>query len=419
LLRAPTVHKIIQVLLFLLIVSIPLMIRRRDVVSAGADFQNMTKLAVWMACFGLSLYFIRNWGHRLLSAEKIYSLMLLLLMTLSATYAPNFAYTLGCSISLAGTLFIFIMARDAIGERSLYVTTYAALSTLIVVSLIVYFVLPDFGRLFAWENGRYVRTTRMSGIAGAPNSIGFISAFALIVFGTWWLYGERPRSKWPYILALLHVVALILSESRTSTAAMLVAFTAVFFTKVTHLRAAFLLLIGAGAALILVVVDPVLILSALSRSGDAEEITTGTGRLYIWQSVLDLIMQRPLQGWGFASSVFILPDFSTEIGHTAPHAHNAFLQIWFSVGILGPVFYVLLMLSFFINCVRSRDRLKITLFIFLFLTGLTESSFFSGAPSVSAVPLGFMLALDYKFRDRKVFNKKLFPLALHSKPKRM
>jgi O-antigen ligase len=66
-----------------------------------------------------------------------------------------------------------------------------------------------------------------------------------------------------------------------------------------------------------------------------------TGRTKIWKLVFGLIMQRPVQGWGWLS--YWVPGVKPYAGlvvlDKVPYyqAHNAYLDVWLQVGILGVI----------------------------------------------------------------------------------
>jgi hypothetical protein len=357
-----TVQKLTQALVFLVTFIFPLMLRKRDVATGSLDAQNFLKFGVWAVCFAFAMWFIRRWGYRLLSIETASFFLLLVLMTLSATYAPSPVYTIGSVLSIVSTLVIFLMAGDLIGERKVLVTFFSA--------------------------------------------VVILSFFSIIM-------DPPPLSRWAYLGLAIVVLTLIMSNSRTSIAAAGLAIAIVHFSRLTYLNLIMVLVGGCAVMFFVAVIDPQKLFSLLSRTGDASEITTGTGRSHIWHAVIDLIQQRPLTGWGYASSNYILPAFSEDIGHPAPHAHNAFLQIMFSNGVIGLLLYVIFMVMMLVFCLISRDRMKLCMFLFILFTSLTESSFFAPAPTVAVLPLAVLLSMHYRHRVpwkpewHKPFAKKL------------
>src|SRR5690606_16529944 len=96
----------------------------------------------------------------------------------------------------------------------------------------------------------------------------------------------------------------------------------------------------AGVAVVLVLGQRLLPL--VGKSSDL------TGRLGIWEKVIDLAGQRPVAGWGWVSywTPWAEPFRDLEIrnGVVQLHAHNAWLDIWLQLGILGLVVFGALVL---------------------------------------------------------------------------
>jgi O-antigen ligase len=129
------------------------------------------------------------------------------------------------------------------------------------------------------------------------------------------------------------------------------------------------------------------ILIGLSRSGRADELATGTSRTLIWQVVSMLAWQKPLLGWGYGSTVFLLPQYEHYMGHAAPHAHNIVLQLWITTGFVGVGLFLLAASTRFILALARGERTIVALLLFVILNGLTESSAFGGIANITSIAL--------------------------------
>jgi O-antigen ligase len=116
----------------------------------------------------------------------------------------------------------------------------------------------------------------------------------------------------------------------------------------------------------------------LDRSPDA------TGRFSIWEKVWGLITEKPIEGWGWIG--YWIPGVEpfeglVEInGVPMYQAHNAYLDIWMQLGILGLVLLLWLMIAVFARlwavAVRHTNPLYLyPLFVFLVIASqsLSES----------------------------------------------
>jgi len=85
------------------------------------------------------------------------------------------------------------------------------------------------------------------------------------------------------------------------------------------------------------------LLALVGRSDDL------TGRLDIWSAVVELAQQRPWFGWGWVSywAPWVEPfdDLVVIRGVTYLQAHNAWLDVWLQLGIVGLVLVSVLVLA--------------------------------------------------------------------------
>ena len=116
----------------------------------------------------------------------------------------------------------------------------------------------------------------------------------------------------------------------------------------------------------------------LGKSPDA------SGRFYIWDKVLTLIEDKPILGWGWTG--YWIPGVEPWDGlvviNSVPmyQAHNAYLDVWLQLGLVGLGLFLLLIGQGFIRAwrvaVRHTSPLYLyPLFILLAVLGqsLTES----------------------------------------------
>jgi O-antigen ligase len=119
-------------------------------------------------------------------------------------------------------------------------------------------------------------------------------------------------------------------------------------------------------------------LGMLSKSGDASELTSATGRTEIWGKAIELISKEPLFGYGAATSKFLLKDFSM-------HTHNLVLNVAFSTGIIGGFVALCMCLGRFFRLFVERHPIADALVVFILVNGLFENVIFSilcGLPTI-------------------------------------
>jgi exopolysaccharide production protein ExoQ len=358
------------------------------------DFQILFKLGVWAVTFGICLLFIRRWGHYLLRFDNIALTLLLFLMTVSCFYAPSVPYALGSVFSVISTFALLFCAAGILPARQIICSILTTLTIVSAISIALYFIHPDFARMKEWVGNTYMPGVRLSGITGTANTMGFLSAFSLLLCTS--IAQNLPRKYWVIlgVSIAISLMALFMSNSRTSMVGLLVSLAVYFILSPSKLRLGLAFFTVAALTFIALFIDWENLYSLISRSGDAREITSGTGRVYIWKTAIDLTADKILTGWGYASSVRVLPDLATEIGFMPPHTHNMFLQVAFATGIGGLFLFAAALLTKTYFALKRMDRLQLTGILFMIITGLTEASAFQGVATTSTLALATILILQ-------------------------
>jgi O-antigen ligase len=237
---------------------------------------------------------------------------------------------------------------------------------------------------FFWTQGNLFSDDRIQGIVGNSNMLAYMAMLAVVVFAI-----ERAANTTSRLITIFSFSAalpmLILSRSASIGFAMAaVAAAAVVSIAVEgkerdvrhrYYRVAWLI-IGTGALLVLTY--RATIFTLLGKSPDM------TGRTKIWKIVLDLIDERPLQGWGWTSYwvPWVEPYQGLVVINNVPYfqAHNAFLDVWLQLGAIGLGLFVLLVGITFVRvwrlAVRHTNPLylwPILVFVGIITQNLTES----------------------------------------------
>lgn len=318
---------------------------------------------------------LRNWGHRALYWVHPGLAALLALMLVSSIWSFYPAVTLLAVLAQLMTTLggIFLIAN--FDWRELLRIFSNSLRVLLASSLLLEVfagltgpVAPFFKNFdgdvppspaFYWSQGNLFDGGRIQGVVGNANLLAFIGLLALITFVIEAKTSERNR---PLLIgfAILAAGALILADSAGMTVA-LVAVVAIWaLVRMGQRRplekrsrfatAGMLWIVGLGGTAWLFRDQ---IFELLGRSSDA------TGRLDTWAKVWGLIEQRPLQGWGWISHWVpgVAPYEGLVVINNTPHyhAHNAFLDVWLQLGLVGFVLFVYLLFVTF----RSNFRLAL------------------------------------------------------------
>jgi exopolysaccharide production protein ExoQ len=232
----------------------------------------------------------------------------------------------------------------------------------LVVSLFVrHPVLPfwvDYGsgdipQLLYWSRNELFEVFdggRIQGIVGNASTLAMIAAIGVVVFGVQLALGRARRAM---TVGWLAVAVLTLAFTRSATITVALAAAAIVLVAILLVRRAatprrraitlggiLVVLVGAVAACLAFSAQ---LLSLLGKSDDL------TGRLGIWEKVVALAQERPVQGWGWVSHwvpwVAPFDDLAFRNGVRQLHAHNAWIDLWFQLGILGLIVFGALVLS--------------------------------------------------------------------------
>jgi exopolysaccharide production protein ExoQ len=237
---------------------------------------------------------------------------------------------------------------------------------------------------YYWTQGEIFTGERIQGIVGNANLIAFLAMIGLVIFGI--EFAIIATKRWLSVLGLvLSIAILLLAKSAGITFALL----AVFMATVVSLAAEgkieqarhkiYRIAISFGLVMVAIVIYfRVEIFDLLGKSPDM------TGRVGIWQLVLGLIEQRPLQGWGWISYWVpgVKPFEGLVVIENVPYyqAHNALLDIWLQLGVVGVGLILWLVVLTFIRLwrlgVRHTSNLylwPILVFVGLLVQNLTES----------------------------------------------
>ena len=191
---------------------------------------------------------------------------------------------------------------------------------------------------------------RIQGIIGNANNLGFLALFAAIAVslqladrtisrptGIFWLVTigativfTRSATVTVAFVGVALVVAAVLVVRRASTPrARTLAYTGIFA--------------GLAIATVLVLTFASRILELLGKSPDL------TGRLGIWEKVIELAQERPVFGWGWVS-LWVpwaqpFDELAFRNGVRQLQAHNVWIDLWFQLGIVGLLVFAALVVT--------------------------------------------------------------------------
>ncbi len=244
-----------------------------------------------------------------------------------------------------------------------------------------------------WSRDVLFKDGKIQGIMGNSDLLGFVALLGVIVFGI-----ELASRSVNRVVSILFLALAVIEVGLTRSATVLVAGAVVLVCAVVLvlIRRAktpsgrrgvwvtSLIVVVIGAIGVAVLHAP--LVKALGKT------STFTGRTGIWSAVIRLAEQRPVAGWGW---------MSYWVPHVAPYdisafriggvqylqAHEAWLDLWVQLGIIGVVVFAALAVSALVRSwIQAVDRPQVaagvpgryrpaTLFPVLVLVALLAQSF--------------------------------------------
>jgi O-antigen ligase len=323
--------------------------------------------------------------------------------------------TFGLYLATAVDLTTFVRC---LGTALRWILGLSLLFELFVATIVRDRVLPfwvDYSALdkipaaFYWSRDLLFEGGRIQGIVGNANLLALAALMAVVVFCV--QIAARATSRfWTTGWLIIALGVLALTRSTTVfVAGAAVAVVAIYLWLVRRTpperRVPWFVggaaVAGAGIAAVLVFRGPLLAL--LGRSPDL------TNRLEIWDTVLGLAGQRPAVGWGWVGywAPWVEP-FDNLIVIKGVHyyqAHNAWIDMYLQLGIVGLVVFGALVLSTLgrswsraLDLAKGRGKaiglLPVLLMVVLIVHSLAESRLL--------IELGFALLVVFAVRTRSI-----------------
>lgn len=294
-----------------------------------------------IALLTVSHFWRRPVGRPVLSAWL--PLLFTLLAAASVLWSMNPELTMRRSVALAGTVLVAIYAVWVLGYRRTIALVMGALALAALASVVVVFLAPEFG---VHQVGSH--TGRWKGVFLHKNLLGREMALASGLFLLAAFQSRRFSGKVAWAaMATLAASLVVQAQSATGLVALLAAVIAVLALRLIRwqprlIAATFVLFLLAATALTTAFrVAPDELFSFIGRDASV------TGRTTLWSIVIDEIGERPVLGhgyrayWGSKSGAAVTETLGWRVGH----AHNSLLDVGLSLGTVGMLLILGLLLS--------------------------------------------------------------------------
>lgn len=314
-------------------------------------------------------------------------LMLFFILCLATLVSPWAAYVevaFPAAVINLGYLLFTITTLNMLGIRTFASAVAIGVAVSCMLLVVLYLISPaSVVFLEPLADGQFAK--RLSGL-GHPNSVARTAAFGIICL----IYLGRAR-QWPLILVFGLLVLMLgveyFAKSRTAIFALSLAVVGLYSDR---------LLTRPGLAAISMAAVAVLLgmmvlvatesqgrlvnraLTSVAKSGDAEEITTATGRIQIWKETIKLVRARPLTGWGLNAGPKLLEEYLGS-------AHNALLYVGLSTGVLGALAMLGLLGWNLFLATTSTNLLVRAICTLVLVSGLTEETVFETFPGPTTI----------------------------------
>ncbi|HEY6799645.1 MAG TPA: O-antigen ligase family protein [Agromyces sp.] len=218
---------------------------------------------------------------------------------------------------------------------------------------------------FYWSRGLLFEGGPIEGIVASRNLLGMVALLGLIVFGALLAAGSVRRAQGIGWLVVAGVVMLLTRSATVILVGVLVVVAlgfVVWARRVGPERRRGVYWAAGGAAVASVTLLVVFWGALLDLFGKSEDVT---GRFDIWNAVIGLALERPWFGWGWIGywQPWVEPfdGLAVRNGVEYLQAHNAWLDVWMQVGILGLIAFASIVVgalwrSWFLSVDRPRDE---------------------------------------------------------------
>jgi len=280
-----------------------------------------------------------------------------------------------------------------------------------------YGVAQNFGFDFVMWNPNTYTASRLFGSLGNPNFLAAYILMSLPIAVMFFLTARRRGWKTVMLVAtLLMVLAIFFTKSRGALYGLLAEGALLSgYLAWNHLKGGGLVRRNRNALIALACLAGLTLFSGQVRSAIVETVTrtaatlnakhiTMTPRLYIWRSALQMMRDHPVLGSGLDTFQITFPKYrlveywQLEWNGTPEKAHNFFLQIGATTGLLGLAAWLWMIVGFFVVVIRqwrtmSPLRQHLSVGILLAQTGFLVQNQFNFTVVAYGSLFWFLLAL--------------------------
>lgn len=335
-------------------------------------------LFIAMAVYALFITVISKLQRKGLAMLGVTMVIYILVALLLPVYFdPEAEFQRSMLYPLVAIPFIFLPIN--ISEENLAFNFAIASSLPAIMSLIMLVISPGGAILQDYDSIIPGFGGRLYGVTAHANALGATCIMPILLLATY-------RARWnfvDYTLISANLVALVLSQSKTSMFSLVVGLLFLWAARLGKLRwitrtsavAIFIVYLLLEAAFIEFQVTYAATLEGLDKNG----ALTLTGRTYIWTASLDMLKDNVLFGPGWGSFLKQMQIFHPDI---VANPHNVYITSLIQSGIFGLaslVAFYLCLLVYAVDNFRTGTYFPLVFFVIVCVRSTSESFLMQGA----------------------------------------
>ncbi|SNR36989.1 O-antigen ligase family protein [Lutibacter flavus] len=254
----------------------------------------------------------------------------------SASYSPNWIETVWKSFELLVLFLLALLLKNEIklkkiNEHMIFSGITYLLLIGVLFSLIGYLIFPNEALQFTSDFEGDIEHKSVWGIIPSinPNSLGQFSAMLSFVGFYYFLYLRKIKTE-GVIFLIIGLAGQLIAYSRTSIFAFAIIIIFLIIQK-KNLVYKFLAL----CSLPLIYIFESQLFQYISRGQDAHQLSSMSGRTYMWQIGWESILENPILGLGYYSGHKTL-DINIEMAFSS--LDSTYLETLVDVGVVGSFF---------------------------------------------------------------------------------
>ena len=358
--------------------------RIRGAGEISADWQSALKFLLWLGAGVIGYFHMPPLRTVLRSFVGACWMAYIAVALTSSLYSPVPGYSFGCALALLCLFAFSYSLTTRLTESQLLWTLLLSITVFNVGGWVVYFVIPDLGTSAAWTTSGL--KLRMCGLAGQATNLGAVCAKAVGAAFVLW-YTRKAGWLAMALLGGFAFITLLKSDARTTEIAAVLGIAMVIASRASWIVAGGTLAGVFGMLTLLIFPSTLKLLgSSFSRSGDPSELYTLTGRLEIWDFAWEEIKASPFLGHGYNSSKAVLGShLGFENGLMVDSAHNLYLQNLLSVGWLGTIPLLLVLVYLTVRCFSRPIPIVCYTLVIVIVSSISDTDTIGTTPTLMTV----------------------------------